>query len=53
VSVNAIGSAGLTTMLGQYLSSSSMSTGFINAGAMLGMVPVAAGRREQVLTAEA
>ncbi len=51
VSVNAIGSAGASTMAWQYITASSMSTGFINAGAMLGMVPVAAGRRQSALPA--
>jgi hypothetical protein len=46
VSVNAIGSAGGTTMLWSYLSASG-SPGFINTGAMLGMVPIVAGRRQR------
>jgi len=45
------GNTRATTMFLDYLSSSSMSTGFINAGAMLGMVPVAAGRRRSAVAA--
>jgi len=46
VSVNAIGSAGSTSMLWSYLSASGGSM-TINTGAMLGMVPIVAGRRQR------
>jgi len=46
VSVNAIGSAGASTMLLDYISNSPMQSPMtINTGAMLGMVPVVASRR--------
>ncbi len=46
VTVNAIGSAGTTTMIVDYVTSgASGSSGLINTGGMLGMVPIVAGRR--------
>lgn len=46
VSVKAIGSAGASTMFLKYISTSS-GTSMINTGAMLGMVPIVAGRRQR------